>query len=249
MEKYFELYQINIFKDVILPNLSIDKWLAIITLIIFVRTFIKSNRIAALNFDTQLAMSHRDIWTKISECSELIKITHQFNGSITIDNITAKQRRYVNLIIINTHLAYKAHKLKIRKYPIESQIDSGHFFNKEIPNLIWNDIKKYYEDDFIKFIDNSITLSLNSTTKEKSSKTFLSLLFKSQKWILKKIRTSNYKFQHLNFLTKRKKIRVSLSREQTLRLKNNSIDPQSLINDYIEKYCSDIKQKENNNSH
>lgn len=165
--EYLNANDVNVVKDIIVPNLHLDKWVGVISLIILIKTFIKSNKIAALNFATQLVMSHRDIWARIAENKRLLKITDLSDNIKTLDQIGKDQRRYVIFIIINTNLSYKAFKLKIQDYPIEAKVDTGSFFCKPIPNIVWNANKDYYEKDFVAFVEDAIKIAKGEKTSNK----------------------------------------------------------------------------------
>lgn len=241
MEEYLQAHHVDFFKDIILPNLSIDKWVAVISLIILIRTFIKSNKIAILNFDTQLATSHRDIWSKIISDVDLQEIANPDNATVSFNDIDAKQRRYVNFIIINTCLAYNAHKLKIRRYPFEAQTDTGSFFNKPIPNLIWENTKKYYEKDFVEFIDSSKKYALNGSRGKNFFRRFLHLIFIAPlKWIYYKSyqvfkKCKNWLLSFKTFIFGKKSV-VFLERDSIKYLREKNIKPDDLINDYLRSY-------------
>ncbi|MBW4889204.1 hypothetical protein KXQ82_05735 [Mucilaginibacter sp. HMF5004] len=167
-------HHIDPIKDILVPNITVDKIVALIAILFAIRTFISNNKIAKLNFECQLAASHRDIWSRIFQNESLHNISDPLANPT---EITKEQRRYIIFIIINTRLAYLAGKSKIQEFSKQAQKDTGAFFNLPLPNHVWQNVKEFYEEDFNQFIHKAKDRAAGVTSPKRNIATVTKLLF------------------------------------------------------------------------
>jgi hypothetical protein len=145
-------HNVDLLKDILIPAFSIDKIAVVIGLYFAIKSFRLNAKIAKVSFIHQLTQSHRDIWIRIANDTNLQQID---NPSADPDNVSLEQEKYVVFVLLNTNVAFDAHKEKVYLFSKQAQIDTGEFFNLPIPNAVWNSVKKYYDDDFVEFIENA----------------------------------------------------------------------------------------------
>jgi len=103
----------------------------------------------------EIVKSHRDIWkitidkSNSSEYSRILKKTVNINSA----PITDQEKRFVQFLIFHMTSAYYFSKHSDMIQIEKLRYDFCEFISLPIPNKIWSDTKKFYNKDFVIFID------------------------------------------------------------------------------------------------
>ncbi len=100
--------------------------------------------------------SYKAIWEKTYAMPELSRI-RKSNLDLKTNPITEKERRLAREIIMHIYIVYEATKLKQVHFEMEKDIYD--FLHLPIPSVIWNEVKKYQNKDFVRFIDKLLSKS------------------------------------------------------------------------------------------
>lgn len=99
----------------------------------------------------QINQSHREIWGKTYTSPELLRVKAK-NIDLQKNPVTEAERRFVIEVIIHIHAVYEAiSKGLFKKGEMEKDIAS--YLLLPIPNLIWQEVKKYYDKQFVSYVD------------------------------------------------------------------------------------------------
>lgn len=140
---------IDIWKDLIVPSLTPDKIIGLISLLFLIRGFYLSNRLNRLNLLSQLNSSHREIWTKIVE----IGLHDKLNDPQKANNLSSEEYRYTLFLVLHVYSAYEAHKLKVRRLDKGEINDIREMLAMPVVKAVWENIKKYQSKQFVEFIE------------------------------------------------------------------------------------------------
>jgi len=133
----------------------------IMTIIEF-RTTIKTNY---LSTDMAITQSHREIWKETLSDPELSRF-YSVDVDLNKNPVSFRERIFVYLLMSHVNFVYKAHKY--RTYPLKRNeiADVGNFFTLPIPSFVWQtELKKLYDKEFIKFVDQAINMVQNIPKK------------------------------------------------------------------------------------
>ncbi|HEY3489579.1 MAG TPA: hypothetical protein VGK27_05585 [Candidatus Deferrimicrobiaceae bacterium] len=111
----------------------------------------KSQRIANL---FQITQYHRDMWANTFEHPELQVI---FDPAVDLSRrqVTREERIFVTMMILHLNATFEAIEANAIA-PIDGlRKDIVDFFSLPIPRVIWNDIRKYQNKRFVKFVQTS----------------------------------------------------------------------------------------------
>ena len=108
-------------------------------------------RSGKVNHLFQIIGSHRDVWSKTYDNSELLRIKEP-DVDVEKHPITEAERRIVKEGVLHIYAVYVATQ--------NGQFDEGEmgkdisdFLRLPIPSTIWNEVKRYYPKQFISYID------------------------------------------------------------------------------------------------
>jgi len=100
----------------------------------------------------EFTKQHRELWTWIHSRPDLRRI---FDHQVDLLNqpITEEERRSVNFIILHFAANYRAAKEGTFKLPQKIGLDVQGFFGRPIPRAVWETMRKFHEDDYVRFIE------------------------------------------------------------------------------------------------
>lgn len=147
---YLHSHNVSLVKDVLIPSVGIDKILTLVGLYYVIKTFKYSNKLAKVNFITQLTQNHRDIWARISADKLQERITN-VNGDP--NTLTRAEKTHILNVILHIKTSYEAHIAHVKKLNAEEIHDIGSFLNYPLANRTWNEVKRWHEKRFVKFIE------------------------------------------------------------------------------------------------
>jgi len=117
----------------------------------------------------QITQYHREIWSRLFDKPELKRIV-DINPDLDKNPVTSEERLFVTLVIHHVNSVIQA--IKAGSLPeIEGlERDITGLFALPIPVIVWSDVKKFQNKQFVNFIDN--------LTKSHSGRVFF-----SRQWI------------------------------------------------------------------
>lgn len=111
---------------------------------------IKSQKIS--NYQ-EITKSHRDLWKLTIDNDQKYKRLLEYDINILDTPPTYSERKFVQLVFLHMtsafYFAKYSHMLEIEKMAM----DFDEFLSMPIPRVIWRDAKKYYNSDFVRFVD------------------------------------------------------------------------------------------------
>lgn len=110
-----------------------------------------SNRSRKVNHLFQINQSHREIWGKTFTSPELLRVK-ETNVDLQKNPVTEAERRFVTEVIIHIYAVYEAISNRLIKKG-EMERDIANYLLLPIPNLIWQEVKNYYDKRFVSYID------------------------------------------------------------------------------------------------
>jgi len=113
------------------------------------RTDAKARKIQNL---LTLTEHHRSIWEKLFERPTLSRLL-AIQPSDEQNSPTIEEQLFVTLIIVHLSSVYESLQGGILIAPKGLKRDIRSFFKRRIPNLVWQDLKVLYDDDFVEFVD------------------------------------------------------------------------------------------------
>jgi len=110
----------------------------------------KSQKVSNLFLITQY---HREIWKTLLENPNLSRVLEPNLTNITISQ---EENIFVTFLILHLSAAFQAIKIEAIT-PIEGlALDIQTFFSLPIPRKVWEDQKKYQNQDFVKFVNEAL---------------------------------------------------------------------------------------------
>lgn len=115
------------------------------------RLFQNETRSQKMEHLLQLNQSHRDIWNKTYSHPELLRI-RKADVDLQKNPITDAEKRLSTEVIMHIYSVYEAIQNKqLDNADVEKDIVSH--LKLPIPNTVWNEIKKFQNQKFVKYID------------------------------------------------------------------------------------------------
>ncbi len=109
----------------------------------------KTRRIGNL---LEFTKQHRELWTWIHSRPELRRIfDHQ--ADLVSHPVTEDERRSVNFIILHLAANYRAAKEGTFKLPAKIGLDIQSFFGRPVPRAVWETMKQFHPEDYVRFIE------------------------------------------------------------------------------------------------
>jgi hypothetical protein len=115
----------------------------------------------SLRLDTQaqqvanllnLTGQHRDIWKMLYEEPKLTRVLEP-NLDLVKNPMTADESRFVGFLILHLNASFKAIKAGVLMRAEGLASDIQQFFDLPIPQAVWQKLRKYYDADFVDFIE------------------------------------------------------------------------------------------------
>lgn len=144
-----------------MENWSLETWVAIlggagvvigwVFSILTLREDIKSRRISNL---LALIHNHQKLWTLPIKFPELKRVM-QPNLDLTTQPITPDEANFVNMAIQHLSGGFQAMQsgLVIEQEGLRADVSA--FFALPIPKVLWERVKRFQNEDFIRFVEES----------------------------------------------------------------------------------------------
>lgn len=120
----------------------------------FVHTYYSTryeNRSRKAEYLLQITQSHREIWGKTYAQPELLRIK-KANVDLQKNPITELERRFAKEVIMHIYSVYEAISIGLfNKGDMEK--DVADYLQLPIPNVVWQEVKRYYNKRFVSDID------------------------------------------------------------------------------------------------
>ena len=145
-----------------------ENWLNIVTVVfgsglwftaysIHKDTQIRKEEVKARKVANLLAITanHREVW-KIFLYRKNLERVRDSSADIVKHPITHAERVFVNLVIQHVNSVYYAMS---NQFVVEYEglrRDIAQFFSLPIPKSVWNKIKQFQNEDFVKFVDDAM---------------------------------------------------------------------------------------------
>ena len=103
----------------------------------------------------QINQSQREIWNKIYSNPELYRIK-ETDVDLDLQPITLSERRLIQETILHIYAVHQAIKNKqLKGGKMEKEI--GDYLRLPIPNKVWQEVEKYYDVQFVKYINDLLS--------------------------------------------------------------------------------------------
>lgn len=105
----------------------------------------------------QMVNSHRDLWFKALDNPRLERIFAS-EANLVNDPISEAERIFVNALITHMYSVVTASKQGILDIPREWNAELQAFFSLPIPLQVWKENRQYYEDSFVKLVEEAASI-------------------------------------------------------------------------------------------
>ena len=95
---------------------------------------------------------HRELWMTLFTKPELARVM-QTEIDLSRQPPSNEEIQFVTLLILHLNGSYHAIKAGMLEKPKGLGPDIGNFFNRPIPQLVWGQVKSFYDPDFVAFVD------------------------------------------------------------------------------------------------
>jgi hypothetical protein len=115
----------------------------------------------SLHLDTQtqlaanlltLTVQHRDIWKMLFDEPKLARIL-EAKLDLSKNPVTDDEARFVGFLILHLNASYQAIKAGVLMKAEGLTADIQEFFALPIPKAVWEKMRKFYDADFVTFVD------------------------------------------------------------------------------------------------
>ncbi len=124
---------------------------------------IKSRKL--LNYQ-ELTKSHREIWKITLEKPEIYERVLDPNADVSSKPITYAEHRFIHLLLLHMTIGFYFAKqsdiIEIKK----TKFDIDEFLSLPIPREVWLESKKYFNKDFVRFVDHRPRKSILITLRK-----------------------------------------------------------------------------------
>lgn len=114
----------------------------------------KNIRSRRLSNYQEITKSHREIWKLSIDTPEKFERIFDVNPNLIENPISSVEARYIQLVLLHMTSAFNFSKenemIEIEKL----KFDFDNFLSFPLPRKIWNRSKRFYNKDFVSFIDN-----------------------------------------------------------------------------------------------
>ncbi len=112
-----------------------------------------------LNTQTQRAANlltlteqHRDIWRMLYEEQKLARVL-EAKLDLSQNPLTGDEARFVGFLFLHLNASYQAIKAGVLMKAEGLALDIQQFFDLPIPQAVWQKLRKFYDADFVAFIE------------------------------------------------------------------------------------------------
>ena len=119
------------------------------------RTDAQARRVSNLIAITQ---HQREIWTHLYTRPELARVLAKA-VNLKSAPVTDAEELFVNFLILHLNTAYHAMRVGMFVKPEGLQRDIQMFFSLPIPKAVWETIKQFQDEDFVRFVETNRTSS------------------------------------------------------------------------------------------
>lgn len=130
----------------------------------------------------ELTKSHRDLWKLTLDKPELYSRILDASANISKASITSQERRFVHLLLLHMTAAYYFSKQSEIVEIEKLKFDIDEFLSLPIPRAVWLESQKYFNRDFVSFVEKKPTLLSLSAIKGVFSARRPTLLRQSKRW-------------------------------------------------------------------
>jgi hypothetical protein len=116
------------------------------------RSSTKSRRISNL---LTITSHHREIWSQLYHRPELARVKDA-TVDLTRNPITQEENLFVKFLILHLSSTYHAMKNGIFLKPSALSKDIKSFFRLPIPKGVWNNVKSFQDNDFVRFVEDCL---------------------------------------------------------------------------------------------
>jgi ligand-binding SRPBCC domain-containing protein len=109
----------------------------------------KTRRIANL---LTITANHREIWKEFLNNPKLARVCDA-TADIRKHPVTDAERIFTTLVILQMNTAYYAMSDQLVVEYEGLRRDVAQFFSRPVPKAVWEKIKQFQNDDFVKFIE------------------------------------------------------------------------------------------------
>jgi len=103
----------------------------------------------------EITKQHREIWMVRFSHPELARI-----GDSSVDlkakPITPEEKLFVRLLILHLAGCYRTAKAEMFKLPDEITSDVANFFSRPIARAVWEEVRRFQNSDFVRFVEERI---------------------------------------------------------------------------------------------
>jgi hypothetical protein len=118
---------------------------------------VRSQRLTNLQ---EITKSHREIWKlTLGDSRNVYARIVNNEPSTTAAPLTYDEKCFVRLLLLHMVAVYEFSKSKQIRKAEKAGIDIGNFFAAPIPKEVWETEKRYYNDDFVGFVDKTASAS------------------------------------------------------------------------------------------
>lgn len=106
-----------------------------------------------------LTNSHRELWTKLYESPELVRV---LDDAVNVERIppTVDEEMFVHLLILHLRAWFKARLVGMEFDDDAVSADIRQFFAHPIPRSVWDKSREYQDRDFVGFVESSFEMSM-----------------------------------------------------------------------------------------
>ena len=102
-----------------------------------------------------MTANHREVWSLLFNHPELARVLDK-SINFAAKPITTGEREFVTMVILHVSSVFEALKDDLLDRQQGLRVDVCSFFSLPIPRAIWNEIKKFQNDDFVHFINSCL---------------------------------------------------------------------------------------------
>ena len=100
----------------------------------------------------EINRQYQDIWKELYDRPELSRIL-DVNTDIKTKPVTEKESLFVNMLILHLDTVYRSTKAGLAVHFEGLQKDIAEFFKLPIPKTVWEQMKGFHNQDFVRFVE------------------------------------------------------------------------------------------------
>jgi hypothetical protein len=99
-----------------------------------------------------LTVQHRDIWRMLNEEPKLARVL-EARLDLSQNPLTDDETRFVGFVFLHLNASFQAIKAGVLVKAEGLAVDIQEFFALPIPQSVWQKLRKFYDVDFVAFIE------------------------------------------------------------------------------------------------